>query len=48
MNCIELTKELIRDMEQKCFMNAFHIITVYKIHELFLKQKSNLMQIKKN
>lgn len=47
MRFIELTKELIRDIEQKYFMNEFHIMAVYKIQELFLKQKSNLlMQIK--
>lgn len=44
--CIELTQELIKGMEQKSFVDEFHIMAVYKIQELFLKQKTNMKQMK--
>lgn len=42
---VELTKELIKYIEQKCFVNECHIMAVGKIQELFLKQKSNLLEV---
>lgn len=44
--CTELTLELIKGMEQKCFVDEFHIMAVYKIQELFLKQKTNIKLMK--
>ena len=44
--CIELTKELIKGMEQKHFVEDSHIMVVYKIQELFLAQKTDYKQMK--
>ena len=44
--CILLTQELIRGMEQKSFVSELDIKAVMNIQELFLKQKTNLKQIK--
>ena len=44
--CIQLTQKLIRGMEQKSFVSEFDIKTMINIQELFLKQKTNVKQIK--
>lgn len=43
MKCIQLARELIRDTEKK---SESHIMAIYKIKELFLKQNLNFKQIK--
>lgn len=42
--CIELTKELIRGMKQKNFVSESQIMAVYKIQELFLREKPNRLK----
>ncbi|XP_015925367.2 tigger transposable element-derived protein 2-like [Parasteatoda tepidariorum] len=44
--CIELTKELIKGMEQKLFVDESHIMSIYKIQQLFMQQKPSFRQQK--
>lgn len=46
-HCIELTKQLIKGMEQKAFFKEQDILSVYKIQEILLKeQPKHLKQLK--
>ena len=45
--CLELTKELIRGMEQKSFFKEHDIMCIYKIQETLLLEKPKHLKQKK-
>jgi hypothetical protein len=42
--CISLTEELIWGMEQKSFIGEQHILWMYKIQEIFIKENPKYMK----
>lgn len=43
--CIELTQKLTKRKEPKSLVDEFHIMAVYKIQDLFSKQKTYFKQM---